>query len=249
MSSPSNSAASSETGVLYGLGVGPGDPDLITLKALKILKQVDQIFTAASTKAEASLAGRIVSAHLPSQAELRILAFPMSNDSSELDRAWQANAEEVAQVLRSGQSAAFLTIGDCLTYSTFSYLLTRLFIIMPEAKVESVPGIASYQLAASKLNRPLVLGRETLSVVGGANDDNLEKLLEASDNLVILKAYQSTSSIIDRLKALGLAKAASLCVNLALPGEKIVERLDDDFEEPMSYFSLILVNKRLLNKN
>ncbi|MDR2387752.1 MAG: precorrin-2 C(20)-methyltransferase [Deltaproteobacteria bacterium] len=231
-------------GLLYGIGVGPGDPRLITLMAVKVLGEVDEVFTASTSESEESLAGKIAGPHVRPGVTVKKLVFPMTVDGQRLEKAWLKNAQEVAQVLRSGRSCAFLTLGDCLTYSTYAYLLKNLFEIMPEAQVVSVPGITSYQLAAAKLNRPLVLGRENLTIFGGAIGDDFEELCRASDNLVIMKPYRGLAEVLAKLKALDLLGQTALCANLALEGEVIVDGLDQDYQEPAGYFSLLLVNKR-----
>jgi precorrin-2/cobalt-factor-2 C20-methyltransferase len=232
-------------GVLYGVGVGPGDPGLITIKAVRILSEVDEIFTASSSSNEDSLAARIASPHLRPGATIRKLGFPMTADQAVLSAAWEDNARQVAATLRAGRSAAFLTLGDCLTYSTYAYLLQHLRRVMPEARVESVPGVASYQLAAARLNRPLVLGRESLAILGGSTGGpDEEAVLAAADNLAILKSYRDTPAMLAKLKALGLADRTALCANLALPGETVVDGVGDLKEPPKSYFTLMLVNKR-----
>ncbi|MDR0355403.1 MAG: precorrin-2 C(20)-methyltransferase [Deltaproteobacteria bacterium] len=238
----------SQPGVLYGLGVGPGDPSLITVKAVEILEKVEAIFTASTSENEESLAARIAAPYLRSGVPIKKLIFPMTKDQDRLDEAWQANAETVAAVLDRGFSAAFLTLGDCLTYSTYAYLLQYLKAIRPEAKVESVPGVTSYQLAAARLNRPLVQGQESLTILGGPTDDDFTRLCEASDNLVILKPYRSTSDVLELLKSMKLSSNAALCSNLGLEGEQIIDDLDREFKEPDGYFSLLLVNKRLDRK-
>ncbi|MDR1111535.1 MAG: precorrin-2 C(20)-methyltransferase [Deltaproteobacteria bacterium] len=231
-------------GTLYGLGVGPGDPRLITLRAVEVLGQVDEVFTASTSETEESLAGKIAAPHIRPQAGVRKLVFPMTSDGRRLEEAWLKNAVTVAETLDRGLSCAFLTLGDCLTYSTYAYLLSHLLDLRPGARVESVPGITSYQLAAARLNRPLVLGRENLAILGGATDSGFEELCRNSDNLVIMKPYRGTSGVIDRLRALGLASKTAFCANLALEGEMIVDGLEEGFKEPPGYFSLLLVNKR-----
>ncbi|MDR0621601.1 MAG: precorrin-2 C(20)-methyltransferase [Deltaproteobacteria bacterium] len=231
-------------GTLYGIGVGPGDPSLITLKAVQLLGQVDHVFTASTSETEDSLAGNIAAPHVREGVEVIKLVFPMTVDGKRLEEAWLKNAKAVVEVLDEGRSAAFLTLGDCLTYSTYAYLLRYLFDLKPSAKVVSVPGITSYQLAAAKLNRPLVLGRENLTIFGGALDANFERLCQASDNLVIMKPYRDMAEVTKKLKDLGLAGKTALCANLALAGETIIDGLDQPHEEPSGYFSLLLVNKR-----
>jgi precorrin-2/cobalt-factor-2 C20-methyltransferase len=232
------------TGTLFGIGVGPGDPGLITLKAIEILGEVDDVFTASASEGEDSLAGTIAKPHLRPGVELKKLVFPMTKDAAVLENAWKINAETVIKRLKAGRSVAFLTLGDCLIYSTYSYLLRHLFALMPEAKVRSIPGIASYQSAAAKLNRPLTMGRETLTVLGGATDGHFETLCRSSDNLVILKSYRDIDDTVETLKKLGLAEKTALCSNISLEGETIVCGLEKQFDNPNSYFSLLLVNKR-----
>ncbi|MDR2367049.1 MAG: precorrin-2 C(20)-methyltransferase [Deltaproteobacteria bacterium] len=232
-------------GTLYGIGVGPGDPELITLKAVSVLGQVDRVFTASTSETEESLAGRIAAPHVREGVEVRKLVFPMTVDGRRLEAAWLKNAVTVAEVLDAGLSAAFLTLGDCLTYSTYAYLLRYLMDIRPSARVVSVPGIASYQLAAARLNRPLVLGRENLTIFGGGKmGEGFDALCRASDNMVIMKPYRDMAEAIGRLRAMGLAGKAALCANLSLGGELIIDGLDGGFAEPAGYFSLLLVNKR-----
>ena len=234
-----------QAGTLYGLGVGPGDPDLLTIKAAQVLGLVDVVFTASASKNEDSLAAKIAAPHLRPEVPCLKLGFPMTSDREVLERAWEDNARQVAAQLSAGRSAAFLTLGDCLTYSTYAYLLDSLKIAMPEAKVVSVPGVARYQLAAARLNRPLVLGRETLAVLGGAGGDDAEALIESADNLAILKSYRDTPAMLAHLGRLGLLGRTALCANLALPGEVVIDPMEGSAARiPGSYFSLMLVNKR-----
>ncbi|MDR2442628.1 MAG: precorrin-2 C(20)-methyltransferase [Deltaproteobacteria bacterium] len=242
---PEKTGEHSKAGTLYGIGVGPGDPDLITVMATKILGEVEEIFTASSSANEDSLAAKIASPYIKPGAKTTKLSFPMTSDRKLLESAWDENAAIVAKCLNAGRSAAFLTLGDCLTYSTYSYLLRHLYRLSPEAKVVSIPGVTSYQLAAAKLNRPLVIGRETLAILGGsAQDSELDFLSQKFDNLVLLKSYRDTNVMIDKLKSLGLAQKSALCANLSLIGETIIDGLDGEVKVPESYFSLILVNTR-----
>lgn len=230
-------------GTLFGIGVGPGDPDLITLKAVKTLKAVDVVFAAASTKNEASLALSIASPHLRAGAEIVRLDFPMTRDQAVLGAAWRANAGTVAAHLAEGKSAAFLTLGDPLTYSTFGYLLRTLNGLLAEIPVQVIPGVTSYQAAAAHTGRVLVESGESLAVVSGvAEEEELERILSAADSAVILKAYKNLPAIRRVLLRLGLADCAVFVTRLGLEGEEVITRLDDAPDKP-SYFSLILVRR------
>lgn len=230
-------------GTLYGIGVGPGDPDLITLKAVKVLQGVDVVFAAASTKNEASLALSIAQPHLREGAEIVRLDFPMTRDQAVLDAAWKKNADAVAGLLGQGKSAAFLTLGDPLTYSTFGYLLRTLNGLLAEIPVKVVPGITSYQAAAAHTGRVLVESGESLAVVSGvAPEAELEAVLGASQAAVILKAYKNMPTIRRVLDRLGLASSSVFVTRLGHEGEQVIQSLDQVPEKP-SYFSLILVRR------
>jgi precorrin-2/cobalt-factor-2 C20-methyltransferase len=234
-----------ELGTFYGIGVGPGDPDLLTFKAAKILNSVDIVFTAAANTNERSLAHEIASPHLKPEAKIEVLGFPMTADGKALDSAWTKNAETVAAALKEGLSAAFLTLGDCLTYSTYAYLLPYLNMILPEAKVVSVPGITSYQLAAARLNRPLCLNSESFSVLSGSGEEeNFSALLDKSDNLAIMKTFRGRGKIVSLLKEKKLESSTAVCSQLGLPGESIIDGLPSDADLDPTYFTIFLVNKR-----
>jgi precorrin-2/cobalt-factor-2 C20-methyltransferase len=142
-----------KTGKLYGIGVGPGDPDLIPLKSVKILKQVDLIFAAASSKNNHSQAVNIASAHIPDSARVIILPFPMTQDMEEKKKAWEKNAATIIEVLEKGLHAAFLTLGDTMTYSTCGYIIQAVQALAPHIDIETIPGITSYQAAAAMATR------------------------------------------------------------------------------------------------
>ena len=230
-------------GTLYGIGVGPGDPDLITLKAVKILQKVDVVLAAASTKNESSLALSIAAPHLRESAEVVRLNFPMTRDQAVLDKAWRANADIVYELLQAGKSAAFLTLGDPLTYSTFGYLLRTLNGLLAQIPVQVVPGITSYQAAAAHTGRVLVESGESLAVVSGvAGEDELTRALSGVQCAVILKAYKNMPVIKKVLAKLGLTGSSVFVTRLGHEGQEVITSLDEVPDKP-SYFSLILVRR------
>jgi len=230
-------------GILYGIGVGPGDPELITLKAINTLKKVDVVLAAASTKNDFSLAQDIAAPHLRTGVDIVRLNFPMTRDQAVLDAAWAANANTVNTLLAQGKSAAFLTLGDPLTYSTFGYLLRTLNGRLKDIRVEVIPGITSYQAAAAHTCRVLVESGENLAVVSGvASEEELERILSAADSAVILKAYKNMPVITRVLKRLGLADDAVFVTRLGHEGQEVITSLDEVPEKP-SYFSLVMVRR------
>jgi len=230
-------------GTLFGIGVGPGDPELITLKAVNRLKQVDVVFAAASTKNEASLAQSIAAPHLREGVTVIRLDFPMTRDEAVLASAWRTNADIVAGQLALGKDAAFLTLGDPLTYSTFGYLLRTLNGLLSQIPMQVIPGVTSYQAAAAFTGRVLVESGENLAVVSGvAEEAELERILSAADSAVILKAYRNMPTIRRVLAKLGLADSAVFVTRLGHEGEEVITGLNNVPDKP-SYFSLLLVRK------
>jgi len=238
-------------GTLYGIGVGPGDPELLTLKAVKVLKQVTHVFAAASSKNDYSLAFEIVREYLPENTPVDHLHFPMTFNSERLENAWQANCEQVVEILRQGKNVAFLTLGDPLTFSTFIYLMRKIRQRLPQVTVTIVPGITAFQAAAATATVPLAEGEEVFTVVSGAKGgDRLKEVIATSDNVVLMKTYKQFPQILDRVKEVGLQDSCCFVSRCGLQGE-IVER---DFgkllemEQP-NYLSLMIIKKRGLESS
>lgn len=236
-------------GTLYAIGVGPGDPELITLKAARILAEVDVVFAAASTKNDASKALDIARRLLRPDATVRRLDFPMTRDEVLLAAAWEKNALGIAETVESGRNAAFLTLGDPMTYSTFGYLLRTLKGLGRMPPLEVVPGITAYQAAAAKVGMPLAESEEGLAVISGVcAPEKLERLLDAADNAVILKAYRGFPAIREAVRALRKGHAGAQAVfvtRLGLDGEAVFRDIEDVPDAP-HYLSLVLIKKRPL---
>jgi precorrin-2/cobalt-factor-2 C20-methyltransferase len=231
-------------GTLYGLGVGPGDPDLMTLKAVKVLKSVRVVFAARSSKNDHSIALDAARPHMPPDVRIKTLAFPMIREQDELEAAWAANAAEVLAELDTGEDAAFLTLGDPLTYSTFGYLLEAVRSRDPEVEIRTIPGITAYQAAAARLNLPLAQGEESLTVVPGVTDmERLRELAAGGDNLVVLKAYKNFGELRRTLSDLNLSEKAWLVSRLGLDGESFIQDLSTVNGRIPPYLSL-LISKR-----
>jgi precorrin-2/cobalt-factor-2 C20-methyltransferase len=189
-------ANQSKPGILYGVGVGPGDPELIPLKAIRVLRSVDIIFTASSSKNDCSLALSIAKPYLPEQVPIRRLPFPMTFDSSDKMKAWEEHTRTMIRELEAGYTLAFLTLGDPLTYSTYGYIAKNMRRLAPHLKLETIPGITSYQACAAAINTPLVEGEEKLLILSGAKGgQGLGSLAREIDNVVFLKAYKHMTDI------------------------------------------------------
>lgn len=231
-------------GTFYGVGVGPGDPDLITLKAIQVLSHVRRIFASRSSKNEHSLALNIVRGHL-NDASIELLPFPMTRERGALETAWNNNAVRVVDTLRERHDAAFLTLGDPLTYSTYSYLLKAIKRMAPDVTIKTIPGVTSYHAAAALGNIPLTEGEESFHVISGAmGGHRLSEVIESSENVVMLKTYKHFDHIYKTLEELNLLDRAVCISCCGLEGETMVEDIRALKDKELPYFSLIIIKKK-----
>ncbi len=232
-------------GTLFGIGVGPGDPEHITLKAVKVLSEVDVIYTASSTKNSHSLALQIAAPHIPETTPVHRIAFPMCDNREVLESAWEKNARVVAEMLEQGRNAAFLTLGDCLTYSTYGYLARHVRRVAPGAGMVAVPGITSYQAAAARVNRQLVEGEESLVIMSGVKGGHrFREVASYAENAVFLKAYKNISDICLALEENDWAEGSVGVVSCGLPHEKVIADLSHFKDSRPDYWTLILAGRK-----
>ena len=230
-----------KAGILYGIGVGPGDPDLITIKAAKILNEVDLVFAAASTKNNHSLAVNIAREHIPESAAVKMLRFPMTRDKNETRRAWKAHARTIITELENGLNVAFLTLGDSMTYSTYGYILKYVQTLAPHLEAQTVPGITSYQAAAARLNTPLVEGEESLMVVSGVKGGNrLREMRAKPENVVFLKAYRNVPDIKAAIDETGQYQKSVGVKSCGQSNEEIINDIGELSEKKPDYWTLII---------
>lgn len=230
-------------GKLFGVGVGPGDPELITVKAVRIIKAADIIFTAASTKNTYSLAVEIASPYISPSVRIEKLSFPMTKDIKEVETAWIENAKQIALSLKQGKNAVFLTLGDPTTYSTFGYILKKMHCIMPEADIETIPGITSFHAASARLNRILVEGEESLLVTSGAFGGDRIRNNRGVENVAIVKAYKNIEDINKALKETGFNNKCVAVSKCGRDNEQIIENIDALEKRAPDYWTLILASK------
>lgn len=183
-------------GKLIGVGVGPGDSELLTLKAVRIIRNVPVICAPRSSKNKPSRALSIIKDMLTSRDDYKLLepVFPMTRDISELERHWDEAAGLVASELERGYDVAFVTLGDPSLYSTFSYLQERIEGLGFE--VEMVPGVTSFAGCAASASMTLVEGDEILVVVPRV-DERFKKIAPHVDTCIIMKSPRSGSEIED----------------------------------------------------
>ncbi len=230
-------------GKLYGLGVGPGAPDLLTLRAINILANVPVVLAATSPRNNYSTALEIAMPHVHENAQIEHLEFPMTHDKEILHAAWHKAAKHTLNILENGKDAAFITLGDPLIYSTFGYLLRTIQEYKTDIEVEVVSGITSFQAAAAHTQTILCEGHENLLILPGINGgDKLAQGLASSDNTVILKAYKNFPAIKDALQNANRMQNTLLASHIGQKGERVYAHLDQ-VEDVPPYLSLILAKK------
>lgn len=225
----------------YGIGAGPGDSGLVTVKAVKILEKLDILYTPQAKKGGRSFAHEIVCEYLPSDLEVKERHFPMSFNQDELNEAWDSIAREIEEDVKAGKNVGFVTLGDPMVYSTYIYLLKRLTHI----ETETIPGITSFLNIASTQNVPLVEGENPLVILPCTMElSELKEQIAKNNSLVLMKVYKNFKEVVAIIKDLGIEKHAILVSESGTKNEKVYKNiLEIESQEEISYFSTILINK------
>ena len=232
-------------GTLYGVGVGPGDPELITLKAVKVLNQVKVIFAASSSKNEYSLALENAKSHMLNGAEVVRLSFPMTRDQEILDKAWGENARRILAFIQQGKDVAFITIGDPLTYSTFGYVMETIQEMAPEVVVRVIPGVTSYQAATAAAHEIMAAQEQTFCVISGSKGgEQLKEVINKVDCVIMLKVYRHFDEILDTLEELGIKGRATLVSRCGMEDQVICRNPEEFRGKKVPYLSLMIVKKK-----
>ena len=231
-------------GTFYGIGVGPGDPELLTVKAIHAIKAADVLIAPKTEKKEGSVALGIARPYLKEDIEIVYQVFPMVKGFEKDASAWKENKEEILALLRAGKNVAFLTLGDPMFYSTYIYVY-RLLAAESDVDVKTIPGIPAFAAIGSRVGYPIVEGDEVLSIIPAtAPQEKIERALAASDNAVLMKVYKNADEVISLLEAHGLAQQAALVSRAGLPEERIVTDISAHKGEPLNYLSTILTRRK-----
>jgi len=241
------SNTSQNKGVFYGIGVGPGDPELITLKAARLIQEADVITYLSNDKGE-SQARQIVETLLINDAEELPIIMPMRDDPRIGERVYDEAAVAIEAKLKRGLNVAFLCEGDPLFFGSFAYLLAR---IEGHFDCVSVPGISSPHAASSVLNLPLTMMKESFCVISGRHDDAfIENALLSFDSLIIMKAGRSRSRLLTLLASAKRTEDAQYLEYIGRENQLIVSDLSNlSPNESGPYFSLFIVTRRTEHKN
>ncbi len=228
---------------VYAVGVGPGDPELLTRKAERILRSADVILAPASNPAEASVALEIIREFIDERRqEIIVHKFPMTADRSLLIPAWQEGAELLAAHAEAGRNIAFITIGDPLFYSTSIYLLRLLREQWPHIPMEIIPGISSINAAASVAAVPLVEGDEKMVVIPAtAGTEVIEAALATCETVVLLKVKPRYGAIVELLQKAGKERQVTFVERVGSPRQKVLTDFSQIAEHTPDYLSLMII--------
>lgn len=234
-------------GCLYGISLGTGDPELITVKGLCILQGVAVVAFPSGIGDKRGIAEQIVNPWLSEKQYKLALNFPYVQDEQVLENAWLQAAEKVWQYLKLGQDVAFVCEGDVSFYSTFTYLAQTLTQLHPEIVIQTVPGVCSPMAATSVLGIPLTVRDERLVILPALyNIDELERVLPWADVVVLMKVSSVYQQVWKLLQQRNLLAYTSIVERATFPDQVIYQDLRDRSHLSLSYFSLMIIKTNLV---
>ncbi|HHW37374.1 MAG TPA: precorrin-2 C(20)-methyltransferase [Bacillales bacterium] len=231
-------------GTLYGVGVGPGDPELITVKAFRILKESPVVAYPKSRMGSKSYAHKIIDIYInPNEKEMLGLIFPMTKDQAILDKEWANTAQLVWEKLSAGKNVAFVTEGDPLLYSTFIHMMKLMKKRYPEVQMKIIPGISSVNGAAARLGLPLADGDDKFAIVPATDQyEEMKKAILEHDCVVFIKVAKVIKPMLKLLKELDLYHNAAV-VTKVTSEEEVIWDLNELDNVDLEYLSLMVVRK------
>jgi len=233
-------------GKLYGVGVGPGAPDLITLRALDVLRRVPVLALPRGNDHGASMAWRIIKpvlGEVPGQERL-FLTFPMAKDPARLVPAWDQAFTAIGERLARGLDVAFATEGDPSLFSTFIYLAAEAPRRWPEVTVEIVPGVSSVTAVPAVTGVPLADGQERIAIVPATYGvDDLTDVLRRFDTVVLMKIGSEMPKVTEALTRAGLLDRAVFVSKATMPEQRIVRDLRAAQGERGDCFAMVVVTR------
>ena len=230
------------TGTFYGIGVGPGDPELLTVKAINALKKIDVLIAPKTEKKSDSVALSIAQPYLKPNIEIIYQTFPMVRDFAEETEIFEANKEEILHELRGGRNVGFATLGDPMFYSTYIYIFKLLKSC--GVKIVTIPGVPAFLAIAALLGRPLAYGNDILTIIPATADlAAIKNSLARADSTVLMKVYKNFSEVVDELKEHNMIADAVLVSRCGLDDEKIITDVVAHKDESLNYLSTILTRR------
>ncbi len=224
-------------GILFGLGVGPGDPELLTLKAVRLMREADIIAVPDKGSGEKT-ALNIVKEHVTDK-ELLFCPTPMVRDENILNNAYDDIATQLSKLLDEGKNVVFITLGDPTVYSTYMYIHERMVKNGYDARL--VPGVTSFCAVAARLGTSLCERSDRLMIVPASHKD-IEDCLSVDTNYIFMKAGKDITVLKEKLAEKDLLKNASMVENCGMEGERVFHKFED-MPEGSGYFSVVVVKR------
>ena len=224
-------------GIAYGVGVGPGDPEYMTLKAVRLIREND-VIAVAGRVAEDAVAYKIAAAVVPEikDKELLPIYMPMVKDRALIDQEHRRQAKLIESYLDQGRNVVYITLGDVTVYCTFSYL--QHYLEADGYTVELISGIPSFCAAAARLNTPLTEWDEPLHILPGVHD--LENSMSLEGTYIVMKSASKMAQVKDMLRRSG--RAVVMAENCTMANEKLYRSVDE-IPDDAGYFSLIIAKE------
>lgn len=229
-------------GIFYGVGVGPGDPELLTVKAVKVIREADVIIAPQTEKKDDSTALTIATPFLKNDVRIVKMIFPMVFNREALSAAWESNRQVILELLAAEKKVVFLTLGDPMFYSTYIYI----FQLLENCgyPMETIPGVPAFCAIGSRLGYPLAEGNDILSVIPATiPEEKMDRALAMADNIVLMKVYKNCQQVVENLKRHGLAEHAVMISRCGLDDEQVVRDIKDIGDQPINYLSTILARR------
>ncbi|MCL1879352.1 MAG: precorrin-2 C(20)-methyltransferase [Actinomycetia bacterium] len=229
-------------GTLYGIGTGPGDPELLTLKAVATIQKCGVIAIPDTGNGEQT-AFSIVQRYAAGK-ELLQCHFTMEMDLERRRAAREVAAAEIIQVLKEGKDVGFVTLGDPTTYSTYMYV--HQIIASQGFPAQIVPGITSFAAAAAELGISLCDGSEALTVIPASHNDRLDELLDNPGNKVIMKSGKALNRVLEKLKHHGYNQRTCIASRVTMDGQRLYRSIEEYEESPdPGYFTVAIVKEKI----
>jgi precorrin-2/cobalt-factor-2 C20-methyltransferase len=233
------------------VGCGPGNPELLTIKAIRLIKNAEVVFAPTSKEGKRSIALSIVKKYVNSSTKTVNLVFPMLKDKEALKDYWKGNTEKIANEVRAGKRVIYLTVGDPSIYSTWIYIYRELRRNHKDIQIDIIPGITSIFAFAAEAKIALVEGDETLAIVPACYDmDRIRRTSTVCDTVIFLKDGRHFDDVIDMLSDAGFVEDSVVAIaqDVAIEGEIMkVSRLGDLRGKRGStekYFSIMVAKKK-----
>jgi len=236
---------------LIGIGVGPGDPDLLTVKAVKAIQDTDVIMCPASAEDRPSIALSVISSLIDKSKNQEIvkLIFPMTKDKDILEAHWKTNAKIMAEKVLSGKNVVYLTVGDPYLYSTWIYMHRDISANYPDIKISVIPGIVSMFTFASKVGISIAEGAEKVAIIPSCYDlSSVKEIAKYSESMIFLKDGRYFDKVIEVLKESGFPDNSLFAIGQDLGTENEIIRtmtLGEVNDESLTtkYFSILVVKR------